>query len=150
MRRHRLEFRQVVPASRREVFAFFSDARNLERLTPPFLRFRIDSKEDIAVRAGTRIDYRLTLHGLPIRWKSLIERYEPEHSFVDVQISGPYRSWRHLHEFLELPNGTEIRDRVDYALPLGPFGELAHLIFVKRSLQEIFAYRHNVIADVFR
>lgn len=146
----RLERVQRVPRPLDEVFAFFEDARNLEAITPPFLRFRILTSPPITMSAGALIDYRLHLFGVPLRWRTRIESYEPGRSFVDVQIAGPYRLWRHLHEFTPVPGGTEIRDRVDYTLPFGPLGRLVHRAFVKRTLARIFDYRRDTIDRLFR
>jgi ligand-binding SRPBCC domain-containing protein len=144
-----LEQEQLVPRPLPEVFAFFSDPANLERLTPPFLAFRIVTPAPIAMQAGALIDYELSLHGLPLRWRTLIERFEPERSFVDVQLRGPYRLWRHTHEFRATPAGTQMRDRVEYALPLGPLGRIAHGLWVGRDLARIFAFRREVMAQLF-
>jgi ligand-binding SRPBCC domain-containing protein len=148
-RSHRLAQTQLVPRPRGEVFAFFADAANLERITPPSLRFRILTPQPIAMRDGARIDYRLRLHGVPLRWRTRIERWEPQICFVDVQLSGPYRRWEHRHEFRDAPGGTEMRDTVDYELPLGPLGELAHGLFVRRTLERVFAFRRGAIAEIF-
>jgi ligand-binding SRPBCC domain-containing protein len=131
------------------VFAFFADAANLERLTPARLRFSILTPRPIAMRPGAVIDYRLSLLGVPFRWRTVIEAFEPEARFVDVQAAGPYASWRHLHEFVEAPGGTLVRDRVDYQLPLGALGELAHALFVRRQLEHIFDHRRRVIEQLF-
>lgn len=144
-----LERRQLVPRPRHELFAFFSEAANLERITPAFLHFRILTPLPVEMKAGTLIDYRLRLYGLPLRWRSRIERWEPGRSFTDVQLSGPYRSWVHRHEFHDAPGGTEVRDRVEYQLPLGPLGALAHALLVRRSVESIFDHRRRVIADLF-
>lgn len=144
-----LEREQTVPRPRAEVFAFFSDPANLERLTPRTLSFRILTPQPIPMRAGATIDYRLSLSGIPFRWRTVIELFEPESRFVDVQASGPYRSWRHTHEFVEVPGGTLIRDHVAYELPLGPLGAIAHKLFVRRQLEGIFAYRRRVIDEMF-
>jgi ligand-binding SRPBCC domain-containing protein len=138
---------QVVEFPLERVFAFFSDAANLEALTPPFLRFRIATPLPIAMSVGTRIDYELSLFGVPLRWRSHIAVWEPPARFVDVQERGPYAHWRHLHEFEALgPSRTMIRDRVDYALPLGPLGALADRALVRRTLRRIFDYRSAAIA----
>jgi len=147
--RHFIAHEQLVRRPRPEVFAFFADAANLERLTPPTLRFSIRTPLPIAMRAGATIDYRLSLLGVPFRWRTVIEVFEPEVRFIDVQAAGPYALWRHLHEFVESPDGTLIRDRVDYELPLGPLGELAHAVFVRRQLERIFEYRRRTIEAVF-
>jgi ligand-binding SRPBCC domain-containing protein len=144
-----LEREQTVPRPRSEVFAFFSDARNLERLTPSTLRFAILTPQPIAMRAGAVIDYSLKLMGVPFRWRTVIELFEPESRFIDVQASGPYALWRHLHEFVDVPTGTLIRDRVEYELPLGPLGALARRLFVRRQLDHIFDYRRRTITALF-
>jgi ligand-binding SRPBCC domain-containing protein len=147
--RHLLAREQLVPRPRPQVFAFFADAANLERLTPPTLRFSIRTSPPINMQTGATIDYRLSLFGVRFRWRTIIELFEPESRFVDVQAAGPYALWRHLHEFIEAPGGTRIRDCVEYELPLGPLGELAHALFVRRQLEHIFDYRRRVIEEVF-
>jgi hypothetical protein len=142
---HRLEREQLIEASSDEVFAFYSHARNLEALTPPWLRFEVLTPEPIEMRPGTLIEYRLRLHGLRLRWISRIEEWEPGRRFVDRQLRGPYRLWRHLHEFEARPEGTLVRDTVDYALALGPFGDLAQAAFVRRDLDRIFDFRRDQI-----
>jgi hypothetical protein len=144
-----LEREQLVPQPPEVVFPFFEDAGNLERITPPALRFRILTPLPIAMRAGALIDYRLRLFGLPFRWRTRIELFEPPHRFVDLQLRGPYRLWRHLHEFEAAPGGTRMRDRVEYALPLGPAGALAHALVVRRTLAHIFDHRRAVIEETF-
>jgi ligand-binding SRPBCC domain-containing protein len=128
------------------VFDFFSDAHNLEAITPAFLRFRIATPGPIPMAPGTAIDYRLSLFGIPFGWRSVIEVYEPGDRFVDVQVRGPYRSWRHLHEFSDAPGGTLVRDRVEYELPLGPLGQAARALFVRHALERIFDHRARTIA----
>jgi ligand-binding SRPBCC domain-containing protein len=143
---HVLAREQRIPRPRDEVFAFFSDAANLQRITPPALGFRILTPQPIAMRAGATIDYRLSLSGLPFRWRTLIEAWEPPVRFVDVQERGPYRLWRHTHTFEELDAGsTLMRDRVEYALPFGPLGEVARRLFVARQLERIFAFRNETV-----
>ena len=132
-----------------EVFAFFADAANLERLTPASLGFHILTPAPIEMGPGTRIDYRLTLSGVPVRWRTLITVWEPGSCFVDEQERGPYALWRHLHAFEAEAGGTRMRDEVTYALPLGWLGEAAHHLWVKRQLAHIFDYRERVIARVF-
>jgi ligand-binding SRPBCC domain-containing protein len=145
-----LERAQIIPRPRSEVFAFFSDAFNLERITPPFLRFRILTPPPIIMAAGTVIEYRLRLFGAPIFWRTLIESWGPEESFVDIQIKGPYSLWRHTHSFEEIGSGqTLMRDTVEYALPFGLAGRLAHHLFVRRWLDEIFDYRATMTARLF-
>jgi ligand-binding SRPBCC domain-containing protein len=146
--RHAFEQEQLVPRSRGEVFAFFADAANLERITPEFLHFEIRSPQPIAMRAGATIEYQLSLFGLAFRWRTLIESFDPEAGFVDVQTKGPYRSWRHTHEFLDAPGGTLVRDRVEYEVPFGLCGELARRLFVARQLRRIFEFRRVAIQQI--
>lgn len=142
---------QVLPCPRPEVFAFFADARNLERITPDFLRFRIATPTPIDLRAETLIDYRLSLFGLPFGWRTRIDLFEPPFAFVDRQLHGPYRTWIHRHDFEEVDGGraTRMRDRVDYEVPLGPLGDVAHALFVRRTLDRIFDHRARTIAARF-
>jgi ligand-binding SRPBCC domain-containing protein len=147
--RHVLEREQFVARPRSEVFAFFADAANLERLTPSSLRFEIKTPPPIEMRPGTLIDYRIRLFGIGLRWRTLIEAFEPEARFVDVQLKGPYRLWRHTHEFIDAPGGTVVRDRVEYEMPLGLLGELARVVFVERQLGAIFDFRRESIQKLF-
>ena len=140
-----LEREQLVPASLDEVFAFFAHARNLERITPPWLRFTVLTPEPIELAVGSRIAYRLRLHGVPLRWITRIDEWEPGRAFVDRQLRGPYRIWEHRHEFSALDAATLVRDRVRYALPLGPLGTLAHAAFVRRDLERIFDFRREAV-----
>lgn len=144
-----LDQRQIVRRPLDEVFEFFANPRNLEQLTPPFLNFRILTPEPIEMREGALIDYRISIRGIPLRWRTRIEDFEPMRSFVDIQLRGPYRSWRHLHAFSAIDDGTEVRDRIEYSLPLGPVGRLAHAFVVKRDLDAIFAYRREAITRAF-
>ena len=147
-RRWKLEQVQVIPRSRSKVFEFFADAHNLEIITPDFLAFRILTPRPIEMHEGTLIDYRLTLYGIPVRWRTRIEVWEPDDRFVDMQLRGPYRYWHHLHEFEEVEQGTRMRDVVDYELPFGPLGSLAQALFVRRSLERIFGYRRQAVTEV--
>ncbi len=143
---HRLQRTQSLAAPCAEVFDFFARPHNLELITPSWLHFELLTPEPIEMRAGTRIDYRLRLHGVPVRWRSLIEVWEPGRCFVDRQLLGPYRLWSHRHTFATVGGRTVVRDEVDYALPLGPLGELAHGLFVRRDLERIFDHRRLAVA----
>jgi ligand-binding SRPBCC domain-containing protein len=145
---HVLEREQLVSAPVGEVFAFFSQARNLERITPPWLRFEVLTPEPIRMDRGTLIDYRLRLRGLPLRWTSWIEEWEDERGFVDRQLRGPYRLWHHRHEFVPSVHGTVVRDLVRYALPLGRLGEVAHAAFVRRDLDRVFDFRRAAVTSL--
>jgi len=147
--RHVLEREQFVSRPRSEVFAFFSDAANLERLTPSSLRFEIKSTRPIDMRAGALIDYKISLFGIGLQWRTLIEVFEPETRFVDVQLKGPYRLWRHTHEFVDAPGGTIVRDHVEYEVPLGPLGDMVRALFVERQLASIFDFRRKTIDEIF-
>jgi ligand-binding SRPBCC domain-containing protein len=146
---YRLERVTLIPRGKKEVFAFFSEAHNLERITPPFLKFHVLTSGPIAMRAGTLIEYELTLHGLRMRWKTLIEEFVEGSHFVDVQLKGPYKVWRHRHDFEDVEGGTRMTDLVDYELPFGPLGQLARWLFVRRQVEQIFDYRNEVITREF-
>jgi ligand-binding SRPBCC domain-containing protein len=136
---------QILPGAPDDVFGFFADAFNLEAITPPWLRFRVVTPGPIRMGPGTLIEYRLRLHGIPIRWLTRIEVWEAGKRFVDVQVRGPYRSWHHTHAFEPHGGGTLVRDTVRYSLPLGPLGRLAQAAFVRRDLERIFDYRHEEV-----
>jgi ligand-binding SRPBCC domain-containing protein len=142
---HRLERTLRVARPRDEVFAFFADASNLEAITPRFLRFRIVTPQPIEMRAGARIEYALSLLGVPLRWRTRITDWQPGVRFVDEQESGPYAHWRHTHEFEAEGDATVVRDVVEYVEPLGRVGRLAHVLFVTRALDRIFDYRRDAI-----
>jgi ligand-binding SRPBCC domain-containing protein len=147
--RHMLEREQIIPKSRVEVFSFFSEAVNLEQLTPHSLNFRICNAFPIEMRAGALIDYQISLFGVPFQWCTLIEEFESESLFVDLQLRGPYRYWRHRHEFRDVPGGTMVRDCVEYELPFGLLGEFVHSVFVKKQLDAIFDFRNQRMKAVF-
>jgi ligand-binding SRPBCC domain-containing protein len=143
---HRLESVQFLAERRERVFEFFSDAFQLETLTPPWLRFSVRTPSPIHLQRGTRIDYRLWLHGVPIRWQSRMEVWEPPVRFVDVQTRGPYRRWRHEHVFQEVAGGTICRDVVDYAVP---GGWLVDRFFVRGDVRRIFEFRQRKLEEIF-
>jgi ligand-binding SRPBCC domain-containing protein len=131
----------VVPVPLDEAFAFFADAWNLERITPPWLNFRIRTRRPLAMGEGAVLDYRIVLHGLPIPWRTRIDVWEPGVRFVDRQVLGPYRWWRHEHTFDAVEGGTRVLDHVEY-LP-----RLASLTrrWVRRDVEAIFAYRREAL-----
>jgi ligand-binding SRPBCC domain-containing protein len=145
---HLLERSQRVAVSVDQAFAFYGAGRNLEPLTPPWLHFEVTTPGPLTLEAGALLDYKLRLHGVPIRWTTLIETWEPPLRFVDSQAKGPYSLWEHTHLFEPDGDGaTVIHDRVRYALPLGPLGTIAHRLFVRRDLKRIFDYRRDAVAE---
>ncbi|MEO8051301.1 MAG: SRPBCC family protein [Acidobacteriota bacterium] len=146
---HHFHSEQLVGRPVDEVFAFFSDANNLEAITPRQLNFQILTPSPIQLAAGARIDYQLKLYGVPVKWATLIETWEPPHAFIDVQLRGPYRVWRHTHRFLAEGAVTRIVDDVDYELPLGPVGRLVEALWARREVAKIFNYRAEVISRRF-
>jgi ligand-binding SRPBCC domain-containing protein len=144
-----LESTQWVPAPLPDVFAFFSDAANLQAITPAHLDFRILTPLPVIMRPGAVIEYRLRLHGVPFRWRTVIDAWEPGVAFVDRQERGPYARWIHRHTFAAENGGTRLGDRVEYALPLDPFSRPAHPWFVRPAVEGIFAHRQTVIAARF-
>lgn len=132
-----------------DVFAFFSKAENLEKLTPRSLRFEILTPVPIEMKPGAEIAYRLRLFGIPFRWLSEITVWEPGVRFVDVQRKGPYSLWEHEHAFESVPEGTVIHDRLRYAVPGGPFEPLLFRLFVRRQVERIFDFRESRIDMMF-
>lgn len=136
----------VLARSLADVFPFFADAANLEALTPPWVKFRIVSPTPIRMKVGALIDYRIAIHGLPIRWQSEITVWEPPYRFVDEQCRGPYRFWQHEHRFEERAGQTRITDTVRYAVR---FDFLLHRYFVRPDLERIFAFREQKMRALF-
>ncbi|MDT7856403.1 SRPBCC family protein [Rubrivirga sp. S365] len=148
---HRLHTTTRLALPRSEVFDFFSDAENLERITPPELDFEITTPRPIEIGEGALIDYRLGLFGVRFGWRTEIVRWEPPYRFVDQQVRGPYRRWHHTHSFVEVegPGGaaTRMDDEVLWELPLSPAGELAYPL-VRAQLARIFGYRQRAIREL--
>jgi ligand-binding SRPBCC domain-containing protein len=137
-----------IPRPRAEVFPFFAEAANLEQITPPELNFRILTPQPITIAAGTIIDYRIGLFGVPMQWRTLIARWQPPDEFMDKQLKGPYAFWEHTHRFMDSADGgTVMEDIVRYTLPFGQLGVLAHP-FVRLQLQYIFRHRELVVQRV--
>jgi ligand-binding SRPBCC domain-containing protein len=143
-----LQREQWIPRPLDDVFAFFSDAKNLGAITPPWLGFRILIPEPIVMRSGAKIIYMLRWHGLPVRWVTEITRWDPPTGFDDVQLKGPHSFWHHIHSFQPLDGGTLIGDSVRFALPFGLLGRLAHAWAVKAELNTIFDYRANKVSEL--
>ncbi len=148
-KRYQLERQQFFPYPREDVFAFFADAYNLEAITPDFLHFRILTPPPIVMQPGTLIDYTLRLFGIPFQWQTRIETFEPPYRFTDIQRRGPYRHWHHRHEFFDVAGGTMVRDHIDYALPYGLLGTVAHACLLRRTLDRIFDDRFARLERLF-
>ena len=143
--------RQILPGTPDEVFPFFADARNLEAITPPLLRFEVITPGEVTMRVGALITYRLHLHGVPISWLTSIQDWDPPHRFIDQQVRGPFALWHHTHElFPSGPDGTRMRDTVRYAVGYGPLGEIAHRVLVRRDLETIFDFRARKVEEMLR
>jgi ligand-binding SRPBCC domain-containing protein len=140
---HVLRREQRLEAPPEDVFPFFADPRNLEAITPPILQFRLLTPDPITLGVGTFLQYALRLRGVPVRWDTLIQEWDPPRRFVDVQVRGPYRLWHHTHELVAVDDGrgTLMRDTVRYAIGFGPAGEIARRTVVRRDLEAIFAFR---------
>lgn len=146
MKEFLLETELWLPRPLADVFAFFSDARNLETITPPWLNFEVITPGPILMQSGTLIDYRIRIHGFPVRWRTEITRWQPPHQFVDEQLRGPYKLWHHTHTFAEHNGGTLCADRVRY-FPRG--GAIMNRLFVRRDVENIFGYRSRRLRELF-
>lgn len=151
MAQYVLERQQFLPIPLEEAWKFFSTPRNLAVITPPEMGFVIrqpfDNKD---AYAGQRITYTVKpVLGIPLTWVTLIEDVEAPYKFVDTQLKGPYKRWWHQHTFEAVDGGVLMRDRVEYELPLGPLGDIAHGIFVKRKLKGIFDFRTTTLERMF-
>jgi len=150
MAEHILKRSLTLNLPRERVFAFFADAGNLERITPPQLNFHIITPQPIDIKQGALIDYKLKLRGLPLIWRTVISVWRPPFEFVDEALKSPYKQWIHRHTFTALPDGaTQIDDEVRYRLPLEPLGDIAHFL-VKKELNYIFDFRNRAVAEILR
>lgn len=162
VKEHLLRREQLLRAPIERVFPFFADAGNLQRITPPEVGFSIETPLPVAMRVGALLDYRLRLFGVPFRWRTEITQWNPPHGFVDEQVRGPYRLWRHVHRFESVResvrqsvrqpvrdgegDATKMIDEVHYALPLAPVGEIAHFV-VRAQLDRIFDFRARAVPE---
>ncbi|MBV8897434.1 MAG: SRPBCC family protein [Acidobacteriaceae bacterium] len=147
MKVYTLAREQLIHRPLHQTFSFFADARNLEAITPPWLRFEIVSAP-AQLATGSEIVYRLKWHSITLQWKTGIEVWNPPATFVDVQKSGPYALWRHTHQFIPRGDDTLVIDHVNYALPFGPIGRLAHVLTVREDVDAIFDYRTNRVNEL--
>ena len=146
MKVYQLKTELWLPQPRAEIFQLFADPANLERLTPEWLRFEIISEAQQTLTEGTRLNYRLRIHGVPITWQSEITGWNPPHQFVDRQTRGPYRLWIHEHTFVDQEGGTLVCDNVQYSV-FG--GALVNRFLVAPDLDRIFKYRHRALKTIF-
>jgi ligand-binding SRPBCC domain-containing protein len=146
MKEYLFEDELVLPQPQGVIFPFFADARNLQIITPPWLGFEILPPVPEEIRAGTLIDYRIRVHGIPLKWRTAITAWEPPFRFVDEQLRGPYRRWIHEHTFEPCGGGTLCRDRVRYAVP---GGAIINALFVRPDVEQIFAFRKRVLTERF-
>jgi len=149
MKVYTFEREQRVPRPIDELFPFFERPENLQHLTPPWARLRFLTPAPIPMHTGSKIDYVVRIHGIPLRWTTLISEYDPPNRFVDVQLRGPYALWHHTHTFEEDGGYTVVRDSVRYALPFGPLGTILHALVIRRDLDRIFTYRAEAIRRRF-
>ena len=147
---HEINTEQWVPQSINKTFAFFKEAKNLEILTPEFLKFKILDQSTPEIQDGTKFTYRLSIHGIPVKWESRITDWSPDSKFSDVQIKGPYNYWYHTHKFEEKNGGTLIKDHVQYKVPFGVIGDLIVGSFIKKDLETIFSYRTKIIDGLMK
>jgi hypothetical protein len=150
MRDRKFESKIWIAAPIEAAFSFFSKAENLDKITPPWLHFQILTSLPVKMGEGTLLDYRLKLHGFPIKWQTKIVEWNPPFHFVDLQLRGPYRKWVHTHKFVGKDNGTVIEDNVTYAVPgffLEPF---INKYFVGPDIIRIFEYRRKQLTEIFK
>ena len=131
------------------VFDFFSKPENLALITPLKLAFKILTPTLITINRGTLIDYTISLMRFPVHWRTLITKYNPPYEFVDEQIKGPYLFWHHTHTFNAVNGGSEIKDKVQYSIPMGYLGVILHRLWIKRDINHIFEHRKQIIKDMF-
>ena len=140
---------QWLPLPKEKVFEYFCDEKNLEELTPPTLGFQVLDKSTPDIQSGTLINYRLKIHGFPVRWRTLIEKWQPPVKFSDTQLKGPYKLWHHTHSFEDLHSGTLMRDIVYHQVPMGQIGRWVAGPFVSKDIDKIFDYRYQRVEDIF-
>ena len=150
MKLHILKKEQVISQNISTVFDFFSKPENLSVITPPKMNFKIFTPSPIDMKEGTLIDYTINIMFMPIRWRTLITKYNPPNIFVDQQLSGPYSMWHHTHTFEQLgDNETLIKDEVIYSIPFAFIGSIVRYLYIKGELEKIFTYRKNKIEEIF-
>jgi ligand-binding SRPBCC domain-containing protein len=151
MKIYQLNKEQYLPISVSEAWAFFSSAKNLSKITPPGMKFHIRTDlKDGAIYELLQIEYTVRpVLNIPLHWVTGISKVNEPFSFTDLQLKGPYALWEHTHTFEQAPGGVKMTDQVRYALPLGLLGTLAHSIFVKQKLKNIFDFRERTLNQLF-
>ena len=150
MSTHHFYRETTVPAPLEQVFEFFSRAENLSDLTPPWLQFQITSPLPVEMKPGALIEYRLKLMGIPFRWQTLITEWEPGVRFVDAQLKGPYKLWRHEHRFSASGDNTLMVDELSYEAPGWILEPLVTAVFVRWQVERIFGFRAAAIKGIFK
>jgi len=150
MKSHQIKSSMLLPRPIEEVFSFFSKAENLNAITPPELNFTILTPPPIHMEVGTLIDYSIRLHGIPMKWKTLISKWEPPFMFVDQQLKGPYKIWIHEHTFRSIGSSTEMNDIVQYLSPGWLLEPFVTRFFVKRQVEKIFEFRQQKLKELFK
>lgn len=147
---YKLEYEQHIPASQDECWQFFSDAKNLERITPPDMNFEIKSDLPAAIYPGQIIVYKIGLFpGISTTWVTEITQVNEGKYFIDEQRFGPYKLWHHQHHFIPTTNGILVRDIVHYSIPFGLLGKIAHWLYISKKLGKIFNYRREILTEIF-
>lgn len=149
--KHQLKFEQFIPAPIDEVWNFFSDAKNLKTLTPEEMKMKVISElPNTKLFEGMRIAYYVSpLFKIPIFWETEIIKVNNQKQFIDIQLKGPFKSWKHTHTFIAVKDGVQMIDEIEYELPLGSFGNLFHRPFVLKNLNNLFEYRKNICLKLF-
>jgi ligand-binding SRPBCC domain-containing protein len=149
-RLYRIHRRQRLPIENRAAWDFFSDCRNLSKITPAYLGFSFAGEPPESMYEGMIITYKIRpLLGIPVTWVTEITHVAEPSRFVDEQRFGPYRFWHHKHLFRPIPGGVEMEDIVDYSLPFGPLGRVTHALLVRKKLEDIFDYREGTLRRMF-
>lgn len=145
-----LKTEQKLPISMHEAWDFFSSPKNLSKITPNHMGFTITNKPSETMFEGQIITYKVSpLFGIKINWMTEITTVKNHEYFIDEQRFGPYSLWHHRHHFSEIEGGVKMTDEVNYKLPFGIIGSIAHRIFIKNKLKSIFEYREKVLIDIF-
>lgn len=150
MKTYKFEKQTFFNRPRDTIFSFFSNAENLNKVTPKKLHFKILSDLPINMKKGTLIDYKLRIYHIPIHWQTEIKEWNPPHQFIDIQLIGPYRKWIHEHQFIAQANGTMMIDRVKYAISGGFLASLFHILIIRRDIEKIFEFREKKFKEFFK